>query len=322
MFPSGAPVRFRGPALLLAACLPLFPSEALGAARDSTLARASRLASEGKLEEALRLADGAVTARPASVPAQRLYQDLMLRAGEREALVARYRRALAVRKNRKLRPVLNYMLARADPDPAERRKRLEAVFAPGKRHFWAAYDLVELCTAAGDLEAAEKYGKAARDLRPGEAGVRNVLANVYLQAGKPEGAEKELAEALRLQPRFPQARYNLGLVRASAKKYGEAAELFRKAAEENPKFAEAFNNLGHCLARLEKADEAIAAYRKAIALKPDYGSAYNNLAVVLYRRKDHWAAWKNLMLAEKHGHPVAPSFKRVLEKKLFPDRKP
>lgn len=316
-----APLRFRGAVFPLALCLAACCGFATAGEKLGDLAAAARLAAEGKREEALKIVDKAVTAKPTSIPAQRLYQDLMLAAGRREALLARYERARKKKKNRRLSGIIRYLEARAGTDLAEQRKKLEALALSRGFAFWAAYDLVAVCTAGGDMAAAEKHAKAARDLRPRDADVRNVLANVYMQAGKLKEAETEIREALRLRPKFGQAHYNLGLIRAAAKKYQEAVALFRKAAGENPRLAEAHNNMGHCLARLNRPDEAIAAYKKAIAAKPDYASAYNNLAVALYRKKDYWAAWASLQKAEKHGYSVAPTFKRVLKKKLFPEKK-
>jgi Flp pilus assembly protein TadD len=66
----------------------------------------------------------------------------------------------------------------------------------------------------------------------------------------------------------------------------------------------------------------MAAYRKAVEVKPDYGAAWNNLAVALYRKNDLWGAWGSLEKAEKCGYEVAPTFKRVLSKKLFPEKAP
>jgi Flp pilus assembly protein TadD len=313
------PIRCCGPAVLLWACL-AWPAAAGQA--PSELQAAARLAAEGRREEALKAADALVTRDPFDVPAQRLYQDLMLAAGRRDELLARYARAGGKEKNARLLGLLRYLEARAEPEPARRRGRLEAAYASDQQKFWAAYDLVELCTAGGDLAAAEKYARAARDARPGDADVRNVLGNVLVQAGKPKEAEVELAEALKLRPAFPEAEYNLGLVRAAAGKHQEAAGLFRRAVEQEAKFAEAWNNLGHSLARLDKPDEAIAAYRRAIEIKPGYGAAHNNLAVSLYRQGDGWGAWKHLQEAEKSGYRVSESFKRVLSRKLFPEKQP
>jgi Flp pilus assembly protein TadD len=313
-----APVRSRGLALLLLALLvaggPGLTGEPAPAA---DLAEASRLAAAGKDQEALAVADKLLALSPQNVPAQRLRQDLMLKAGRRGELLAGYTQAEA---NATMRPLMRYLRARAEPTAEKRRAELERILAMDPKNFWAAYDLVPLCTAAGDLKAAERWATAARDLRPGDPDVRNVLGDVYLQAGKLKEAEAELGEALKLRPKFPQALYNLGLVRAGAGKFKDAAEFFAKAAEEDPGFAEAWNNRGHCLTKLEKNDEAIACYRKAVELKPDYGSAWNNLAVALYRKNDLWAAWAALEKAEKAGYAVAESFKRVLAKKLFPDK--
>ncbi len=328
---SPAPARVCGPAILLALLWALLPPASGGEAPDAearraearkALAAASRLAAEGTPEEALKSADRAVTLDPMNELAHRFYQDLMLAAGRRAELAARYARARGKRKNKRLLAVIAYMEARAQADPKERRRELESIYGARTSHFWAAYDLVAACVECGDLEAAEKYALAARELRPRDADVRNVLGNVLLQAGKLDEAEKELGEALRLRTPFAAASYNLGLVAAARKKYADAVEHFRRALAADPKMAEAAGNMGHCLARLEKPDEAIAAYRKAISIRPGYGQAHNNLAVALYRKKDYWGAWKHLQEAEKCGYVPAESFKRVLRKQLFPDEKP
>ena len=53
---------------------------------------------------------------------------------------------------------------------------------------------------------------------------------------------------------------------------------------------------------------------------PSDPSPRNNLAVALYRKNDFWGAWAALEKAEKSGYAVAESFKRVLAKKLFPEK--
>ena len=316
-----APVRCGGLVLFFSAALVLAGTACSGepAAPGGDLAEASRLAAAGKSKEALALLDKLLAASPQNVPAERLYQDLMLAAGRREELLAAYKRS---ESNPAMRALARYLEARAEAAPEKRREKLEAILALEPRNFWAAYDLIAGCAAAGDLASAERYGRAARELRPADADVRNVLGNVYLQMGKPKEAEAELNEALKARPKFPQAHYNLGLLRAGEGQLKEAAALFAKAAEEDPGFAEAWNNQGHCLARLDKTDAAIAAYRKAVEIKPDYGAAWNNLAVALYRQNDLWGAWASLEKAEKYGYQVAPSFRRVLAKKLFPEKAP
>jgi tetratricopeptide (TPR) repeat protein len=286
------------------------------------LTAASRLASAGKREQALRKLDEVFRLDAANIVAHRLYQDLMVAAGRRREMLERYARAKTNRKNRRLKNLVHYMEARAQIDPQVRRGRLESIFNSNPRHFWAAYDLVAACVAAGDLQAAEKYARAARALRSRDADVCNVLGNVLFQAGKLEDAEREFREALRLRDGFAEALYNLGLVRAAQKRYAEAAGLFAKAGEARRDFAEAHNNRGHALARLGKLQEAIRAYQRAVKIRPGYGSAWNNMSVAHYRRKDYWQAWTCLQKAERHGHRPNAVYKRVLRKRLFPEEEP
>jgi protein O-GlcNAc transferase len=316
-----APVRICGPALAFLALLTAGQPGRAGEPSSPTgdVAEASRLAAAGKRQEAMALLERLCAGDPRDVRAARLRQDLMLAAGRREELLAGYARAEG---DPAMRPLVRYLRARAEPIAERRRAELERLAEREPRHFWAAYDLVVLCVAAGDLRAAERWGATARELCPADPDVRNVLGDVYIQAGKLGEAEAELNEALRLRPKFPQAHYNLGLVRAAAGRYKEAAELFARAVEEDPGLAEAWNNRGHCLARLDKAEEAVAAYRKALELRPDYGAAWNNLAVALYRKGDLWAAWAGLEKAEKCGFEVQSSFKRTLAKRLFPEKRP
>ena len=285
-------------------------------------AEASSLATAGKREEALRKLEEAFKYDAASIVAHRLYQDLMTAAGRRAEMLERYARARKKGRDRRLRNLLGYLEARAESDPKVRRGKLESVLKLNPRHFWEAHDLVAACTLGEDLAAAEKYGRAARDLRPRDADVRNVLGNVLLQAGKLKDAEKEFNEALKLRPSFAEALYNLGLIRSSQKKYAEAVEFFRKAGEAKETFAEAHNNRGHALARLGRLEEAIKAYQQATRIRPAYGQAWNNMSVAYYRSKDYWKAWECLQKAEKHNHAVNRVYKRVLRKRLFPERKP
>jgi tetratricopeptide (TPR) repeat protein len=322
---TSLPARICGSVLLCSLCLtpaalgaqPLNPKKE---ARKH-LAKASELATKGKREEALKALERVFKFDVANTVAHRLYQDLMIAAGRRKQMLARYARAKAKKKNRRLLQLMRYMEARAQTDASKRREELEGLFKLNPRNFWVAYDLVAACVESGDLAAAEKYAGIARDLKPRDADVRNVLGNVLLQAGKLDEAEKELKEAIKLRAAFAEAHYNMGLLRAAQKKYAEAVACFKQAGEFKKDFAAAHNNRGHCLARLSKLDEAIAAYKLSVKIKPDYGSAWNNMSVAYYRKKDYWNAWGCLQKAEKHGHVPHEVYKRILKKKLFPEKK-
>jgi len=144
-------------------------------------------------------------------------------------------------------------------------------------------DLVMLTRQFRAKAAAEDINgyEAEIERHPGDTGLHDDVALLYLEAGQPGGAVSHFQKSLALKGRSAPAHYNLGTALSAAGRLDQAVEQYRQAIQIDPKYANAHNNLGGVLLAQGKRDEALAAYREAVRLRPQSASGLENLAWVL-----------------------------------------
>ena len=144
-------------------------------------------------------------------------------------------------------------------------------------------DLVTLTRQFRAKAAAEDINgyEAEIERHPGDTGLHDDVALLYLEAGRPGGAVSHFQKSLAVKGRSAPAHYNLGTALSAAGRLGQAAEQYRQAIQIDPKYANAHNNLGGVLLAQGKRDEALAAYREAVRLRPQSAPGLENLAWVL-----------------------------------------
>ncbi len=144
-------------------------------------------------------------------------------------------------------------------------------------------DLVTLTRQFRAKAAAEDINgyEAEIERHPGDTGLHDDVALLYLEAGRPAGAVAHFQKSLAVKGRSAPAHYNLGTALSAAGRLDQAAEQYRQAIQIDPKYANAHNNLGGVLLAQGKRDEALAAYREAVRLRPQSASGLENLAWVL-----------------------------------------
>jgi Flp pilus assembly protein TadD len=118
---------------------------------------------------------------------------------------------------------------------------------------------------------------------PAEAPAHLNRAAARKAAGDLDGALADLLQILELAPGWPEAHYNLGNLLLERGELAEAMDAYRQALAARPAWPQGWNALG--TARLQAGDleGAAAAHRQAIALAPDWSTAHHNLAVALQR---------------------------------------
>jgi len=90
-----------------------------------------------------------------------------------------------------------------------------------------------------DFASAEKYGRLARDLAPGNVTALLSLSSALIAEGKLEEADPLLREVTATDPlNFPNSHLQ-GLVLVGLRRYKEAREVFNKLLELHPKAARA-----------------------------------------------------------------------------------
>ena len=144
-------------------------------------------------------------------------------------------------------------------------------------------DLVTLTRQFRAKAAAEDINgyEAEIERHPGDTGLHDDVALLYLEVGRPAGAVAHFQKSLAVKGRSAPAHYNLGTALSAAGRLDQAVEQYRQAIQIDPKYANAHNNLGGVLLAQGKRDEALAAYREAVRLRPQSASGLENLAWVL-----------------------------------------
>jgi tetratricopeptide (TPR) repeat protein len=201
----------------------------------------------GRLDEAARLYQQVLAARPDHDDALHLLGVVALQQGHPARAAALIGRAVALK--------------------------------PGAAVYHA--NLAEAYRALGQLDRAADCCRAALRLRPGYAEAANNLGLAVLGQGKTDEAIAQFGEALRLKPDYAMACNNLGNALRLRSDRNGALEHFRHAVAIGPDLAEAQSNLGQLLLERHQPHEALAHLGAAVRLRPDLAEAHNNLGNAL-----------------------------------------
>jgi Flp pilus assembly protein TadD len=123
------------------------------------------------------------------------------------------------------------------------------------------YALASVLGLMGRPMQALGHALYARDLRPNDAHVTNVVGMTRLLLGQHKLAEESFEKAIRLSPQLPSLTNNLGLALGLQGRFDEAYRVFRKTGDEQT----ALNNLGYVFFLCERYEQAIAHYERALA---------------------------------------------------------
>ena len=200
----------------------------------------------GNTEDAVRLIDSAIKAKPTQPVYYSNLGNILREQGRSVEATTLYRQALALQAD--LADV-HFSLAAALKDQG----RLD--------------------------EAAQSYCRAV-SLKPGYAEAYCNLGTVFKEQGRFDQAGASYAQALSLQADFAEVHYNLGNLLREQGSLARAGASYALALALKPDFAAVYCNLGTVLKDQGKLPEAATAYAQALLLKPDYADAHCNLGNV------------------------------------------
>jgi tetratricopeptide (TPR) repeat protein len=135
--------------------------------------------------------------------------------------------------------------------------------------------------ALGRIDDAIERFRNALHLQPGFSLAQYNLGNAYAAAGRHEDAADAFEKALQLQPADAPTWNNFGNALLGMRRYEEGANAFRRALQIRPGHAGAHNNLGMALNGLGDTAGAIEQFREAIKAEPNYVAAHFNLGNLL-----------------------------------------
>lgn len=197
-----------------------------------------------------------VRKRPENPRAQHNLGRALHEAGEVEAAMAAFRRAIAVQPN----------------------------------HAFAHFSLGTILASRAEWEEARKHLRAAVEADPNYTAARMNLGRVLMQLGHDEEARGQFQAAVRDDPNLASAQRALGHLLARAGELDGAAAAYQAALKVEPS-VEAHFALGNLLARARRIDEAMTHYRAVLEIDSEHVGARNNLANALFvsRRFDEAA---------------------------------
>lgn len=284
--------------------------EAVPRHADATLILATALRLSGDLPQALRVIDPLSRAFVQSPPVQLEHGHILAAAGQTQAAVAAFKRALAADPNlteawRGLAEAFDLLGDEAGAGDARARQIKSGVRDPA---------LMSAAAALVDEKpgAAEKILAPLLEARPDEPAALRMMAEAVARLGRHDEAEALLDRCLALAPGFTAARHNLATVlyrqgrseealaqlerllagdprnpaylnlKAAALarigEYAQALALYEDVLARYPQQPKGWMSYGHALKTIGRSADSVAAYRKAVAQAPALGEAWWSLA--------------------------------------------
>jgi protein O-GlcNAc transferase len=241
----------------------------------------SRLASAGKLEEAIAAFRQAIRIKPDFAEAHGNLGSLLLDVGRIDEAVAANREAIRLMPgSEQAHYNLGVSLQRLG-DLLGAIASYEKAIALNPRFAMAHNNLGIVLQQVGQLDKAIESLRLSVLLNPTDATAHNNLANALHDRGKIDEAITSFGNAIRLNPRYANAYYNLGNALHDAGRFDEAISMFIHAIRLKPDSAEAHSNLGRTLRNVGRIDETIATYRQALRINPDLANVHSNLVFAM-----------------------------------------
>jgi tetratricopeptide (TPR) repeat protein len=221
------------------------------------------LALEGKLEEASREYQLALTQKPDYPEAHNNLANALALQGKRREAIDQYSEAV-----------------RLDPRYAE-----------------AEQNLGKALLAEGEVERSIEHLNKAIRLKPDYGEAYYNLGRALARAGTIPEAIEQFQTVLKLLPDQTDALRELALARASKGDFQIASTLLRRAIAALPDEPSLLNDLGIALAMQGKLDEAETYYAKALAISPGFAEAHFNYGNILLDQGRVQAAREHYLLA-------------------------
>jgi arylsulfatase A-like enzyme len=245
------------------------------------LKQASTASAEGRLDEAIAKAQGALAQDPDVLEGHMLLGNFLKRAERDQEAIAAYRRALALDPEHQ-ESLFRLALAYKDQGRlADARAGFERARSLDPRNGKVLWQLADLDMREKRFDAAQATLRDALALKVEEPRFRLKLAEVHIEARRYDEAETELRAALAARPNLETAHFNLGLVYEEKGAVDQAIAAYEAELAQNPKAYRASFNLAKLLLRGGRVREAAERFRQSVAVTPGFGTGHLYLAKAL-----------------------------------------
>jgi arylsulfatase A-like enzyme/lipoprotein NlpI len=245
------------------------------------LKQASTASAEGRLDEAIAKAQGALAQDPDVLEGHMLLGNFLKRAERDQEAIAAYRRALALDPEHQ-ESLFRLALAYKDQGRlADARAGFERARSLDPRNGRVLYQLADTAVRERRFEEAVAVlqDALAREVERGSFLLK--LAECQIELRRFDEAERALREALAQQPPPETAWFNLGLVHEERGEAAQAMQAYEKELAANPGAYRAAFNLGRLLQRAGRPREALERLRQVASLAPEFAIGRFYLAKAL-----------------------------------------
>lgn len=219
---------------------------------NEALKLATKLYSNGRLDQAQNVISQIVKARPKHPDARNLLGVILQAKGDDAGAVEQIKKAIEIRGD-----IAQYHS-----------------------------NLGEIERQRGNADKATYALRKAIGIDPNYSQAYNNMGIIYYDKKEFDEAAKSYEKALDLNEGYPEAHNNLGNAYRALDRGEEALEHYERAIMLKENYAEAYNNMATVLRDKDLKEEAEHAYKRAIQLKPDYTEAFNNLASFYIQEKN------------------------------------
>lgn len=144
---------------------------------------------------------------------------------------------------------------------------------------------------------------------PDQADALHMRALMLQKLGRLEESVADGARSAQLDPTNADTHNNLGSVLHELRRFQESLACYDRALAVRPDYLVALNNKAHLLADMLRLDEALACYAKSLAIKPDDPIALWNVALIDMALGNFEAGWAGREIRWKTGLGMkAPNF--------------
>jgi tetratricopeptide (TPR) repeat protein len=155
----------------------------------------------------------------------------------------------------------------------------EKALALAPNHAGIHYAFATLLHSLGrHTEAIDHLRRALAD-RPDHIEAHFTLGNALYSIGQDAEAIQCYLKVLELSPLHPETHNNLANVYQRIGQFDLAVSHYKKAIEIRPDYADAYGNLGNAYLVLNRLEESIEQNKRALKLKPERFGSYNNQGV-------------------------------------------
>jgi tetratricopeptide (TPR) repeat protein len=245
---------------------------------------------QGQHAEAAELVGRAVNLRPSDPGLQLNLGNALKALGRIDDAIERFRNALHLQPGFSL---AQYNLGNAYAAAGRHEDAADAFekalqLQPGDAATWNNFGNALLGMRRYE-EGANAFRRALQ-IRPGHAGAHNNLGMALNGLGDTAGAIEQFHEAIKTEPNYVAAHFNLGNLLDATGHPEQAVVVLEKVLRMQPQFAPAHFGLGHALAATGQHVQALPQFERAVGLDPKYGVAWLGLANTHFALGAHKAA--------------------------------